>query len=212
MALVLAISRSAWIEALDRAIAKEASSHADRNAGHVLVYVDNAHAEATFEEINSFLASAYSCIVELCALHDCPLLSCVVVFSKWCGYDPFLEPALKEVFVPHSEGSLEGLSVTSALSVLFRQRAHAKLAPLAIHFHSPQAPMSTFASQPSHEALDQILSTSGAHTGTPLPVHDALCLGGTFDHMHCGHNLLITMSAILARTRIVCGVAGETSV
>ncbi|KAI9006156.1 hypothetical protein BC832DRAFT_518332, partial [Gaertneriomyces semiglobifer] len=50
----------------------------------------------------------------------------------------------------------------------------------------------------SMEALD-------SSTSKPL-VYDHVALGGTFDHLHAGHKILLTAAAWLARTRLVCGV------
>jgi hypothetical protein len=38
---------------------------------------------------------------------------------------------------------------------------------------------------------------------------DNVVLGGTFDHIHSGHKILLTMSALLASKRLFCGVSGE---
>ena len=39
--------------------------------------------------------------------------------------------------------------------------------------------------------------------GAPVP---CVCFGGTFDHLHYGHKLLITASAVLAQKRLIIGV------
>jgi cytidyltransferase-like protein len=36
-----------------------------------------------------------------------------------------------------------------------------------------------------------------------------VCLGGTFDHMHPGHKLLLTQSALLAYKRLLIGVTSD---
>ena len=41
----------------------------------------------------------------------------------------------------------------------------------------------------------------------PLPGYDHVALGGTFDHMHMGHRLLLTESAMLSCQRLLVGVA-----
>lgn len=41
----------------------------------------------------------------------------------------------------------------------------------------------------------------------PLTSYDHVVLGGTFDHMHMGHRLLLTESLLLSRQRLVVGVA-----
>lgn len=34
-------------------------------------------------------------------------------------------------------------------------------------------------------------------------------MGGTFDHMHLGHKLLLTQACLLTQKRLVCGVTGD---
>ena len=41
----------------------------------------------------------------------------------------------------------------------------------------------------------------------PVSSYDHVVLGGTFDHMHTGHRLLLTESALLSRQRLLVGVA-----
>lgn len=35
-----------------------------------------------------------------------------------------------------------------------------------------------------------------------------VAVGGTFDHIHAGHKILLTMTALLASKRVACGVTG----
>src|SRR6185437_14488796 len=37
----------------------------------------------------------------------------------------------------------------------------------------------------------------------------AVAVGGTFDHLHTGHRLLLSASLVLARTRLTIGVTSE---
>ncbi|XP_063932276.1 uncharacterized protein LOC135144220 [Zophobas morio] len=36
-----------------------------------------------------------------------------------------------------------------------------------------------------------------------------IAVGGTFDHLHFGHKILLTISAYLCTTRLICGVSGK---
>ena len=39
--------------------------------------------------------------------------------------------------------------------------------------------------------------------------YDSVCLGGTFDHMHSGHKLLLTQAALLTGKRMLIGVTSD---
>ncbi|KAK9475073.1 uncharacterized protein V1510DRAFT_409958 [Dipodascopsis tothii] len=39
--------------------------------------------------------------------------------------------------------------------------------------------------------------------------YDTVVVGGTFDHLHVGHKILLTMSGYLARERLIVGVTGQ---
>ncbi|KAI8816292.1 uncharacterized protein EV422DRAFT_295390 [Fimicolochytrium jonesii] len=39
-----------------------------------------------------------------------------------------------------------------------------------------------------------------------VQAYDCVALGGTFDHLHVGHKILLSVAAFLARKRLVCGV------
>mmetsp|Transcript_3772 Transcript_3772/g.6438 ORF Transcript_3772/g.6438 Transcript_3772/m.6438 type:complete len:162 (+) Transcript_3772:716-1201(+) len=40
-------------------------------------------------------------------------------------------------------------------------------------------------------------------------MYKAVCLGGTFDHMHSGHRLLLTQAALLTKERMLIGVTSD---
>lgn len=42
-----------------------------------------------------------------------------------------------------------------------------------------------------------------------LKQFDCVAVGGTWDHMHPGHRLMLTMAAIIAKTKVIIGVTGQ---
>jgi len=39
--------------------------------------------------------------------------------------------------------------------------------------------------------------------------YPVVALGGTFDHLHNGHKILLTISAWIASKKVICGVSGK---
>lgn len=39
--------------------------------------------------------------------------------------------------------------------------------------------------------------------------HPVVALGGTFDHLHAGHKILLSMGAWIASEKLIVGVTGE---
>ena len=50
----------------------------------------------------------------------------------------------------------------------------------------------------------------GHGTSTPVDRYRAVVLGGTFDHLHGGHKILLSVACLLATERLVCGVTGAS--
>lgn len=77
----------------------------------------------------------------------------------------------------------------------------------------------TLADSPVPEPLDRIgrvISAQGggkphgqpptALTHEAAPSHPVVALGGTFDHLHAGHKLFLSMAAWIANEKIIVGV------
>ncbi len=47
------------------------------------------------------------------------------------------------------------------------------------------------------------------HQDMQLFKYHGVCLGGTFDHMHLGHKLLLTQALLCTQDRMLVGVTGD---
>ena len=53
------------------------------------------------------------------------------------------------------------------------------------------------------------VASSGFDNVEPSQSLPVVALGGTFDHLHAGHKILLSMAASIATRRIIVGVTGE---
>lgn len=62
------------------------------------------------------------------------------------------------------------------------------------------------------ERVDVPDDVNGPQQGSesrPLPAYPVSALGGTFDHLHAGHKILLTMAASITARKLIVGVTGE---
>ncbi|KAJ2746694.1 hypothetical protein GGI20_001115 [Coemansia sp. BCRC 34301] len=56
---------------------------------------------------------------------------------------------------------------------------------------------------------DIVLAKQSTRTPTPWKSFAHVAVGGTFDHLHVGHKILLTATALAATKRIVCGISAD---
>ncbi|KAI9356079.1 hypothetical protein BD770DRAFT_420418 [Pilaira anomala] len=141
--------------------------------------------DAVWEKIQVFLGSLY--VVQLNTSYQAgkPLFDCNVVFQDICGYPVHLEPYITAVCVV--EKDKEQVNVWNA------ERTDS---PLDCH-------VLTDSHKDKHIELTE-------NTGPIEPlVFKRVAVGGTFDHLHAGHKILLTMTAILSKECMVVGVTDD---
>ncbi|KAG6889843.1 hypothetical protein C0995_014321 [Termitomyces sp. Mi166 len=101
------------------------------------------------------------------------------------------------------------------VDVVFRVSGDSIPVPLPTHLTSLRQSYLTAA---DHDSLDASISVSpsspsslstipaGLHKPSRLPV---VALGGTFDHLHAGHKILLSMSAWITSEKIIVGVTDD---
>ena len=93
---------------------------------------------------------------------------------------------------------------TAALTELNDRRSQLGLAPVAL-CALPQACRSSDGPSGGGAVLGTAASEDA--DAAPIGAHDSVCVGGTFDRLHAGHKVLLSAAALLARNRLVVGVA-----
>lgn len=85
-----------------------------------------------------------------------------------------------------------------------------KMRLLSICFPSSQGDTITFDVSPEEDQMERIRTVGeGGCKGEVQGEYEVTAMGGTFDHLHAGHKILLTMAAFITSRRLIVGVSGE---
>ncbi|RCH91743.1 hypothetical protein CU098_000010 [Rhizopus stolonifer] len=145
--------------------------------------------DAIWNTVQAFLGTIYVIQLQVAYVKQHPLFDCHVVFQDICGYSVDSEPDIDTVCILDTGKMVNG---------------HGYLAPLQSKGHRIIQLTSTQDAQAlyglrMHENTDPI---------EPL-VFQRVAVGGTFDHLHAGHKILLTMTALLTQSSMVVGVTDD---
>lgn len=91
----------------------------------------------------------------------------------------------------------------SQAEAINKKRAAASLPALPIHtLQIAKDPHSAPSTTPSKTEMDE-------HQKPGVESYEHIVLGGTFDHLHSGHKILLAMSAWLATVSVTVGMIGR---
>lgn len=140
--------------------------------------------DAIWEKVQAFLGAIYVVQLNKSYQADKPLFNCNVVFQDICGYTVYQEPYITTVCVPERDaGKVEAWNT------------------------SRKEPLKTIVLTESKDSED---AKSIEKTGPIEPlVFNRVAVGGTFDHIHAGHKILLTMTALLSTKSMVVGVTDD---
>ncbi|KAF9154579.1 hypothetical protein BG015_000562 [Linnemannia schmuckeri] len=158
---------------------------------------------ASFHSVQKVLSALYVSFTKQAVALGRPLAELDIVIRESCGYDvgaggvgdeiPFdvflgLPPAIKEL-EELNERRLQNGAKKLAIRTLDEAKAHA--------------------TGETHTSLVEAIDSTLPHTKVQEGQYGDVALGGTFDHLHAGHKILLSMTAWISSHRVVCGVTDD---
>lgn len=138
-----------------------------------------------------------------------------------------LERALARLYSVPTDSFVARDLVTAATTVVLEQLRNSPVcvpdsAHLSARWNADQPGRAVTASDDdkgkARQAVDQEPAPQSgsdalrAPSATSLPrLFDVVALGGTFDHLHSGHKILLTMAASITARKLIVGVSGQSS-
>lgn len=125
------------------------------------------------------------------SLHK-PLWNTTVIPTAHCGYDPVLEKGLTEI------GVWEGVEEDMVTANTANERR--------VLNGLPSLPLLRIQTEALIPSTIQIPPSTTTTTSPHVGEHAIVCLGGTFDHLHAGHKVLLTSAALWSKDKVMCGM------
>ncbi|CDH59735.1 nucleotidylyl transferase [Lichtheimia corymbifera JMRC:FSU:9682] len=144
--------------------------------------------DAKWGQLQALLCSLYVTQLQASYAMEKPLFDFTVVFESWAGYNVGLRPDLKMIFTTTTQDLNEAQKLNTE-----RQK------------HDIQT--MEVVTLPGY--IDQSIQQSTQDVTEKLDAFDRVAVGGTFDHLHAGHKILLTMTALLANKSVVVGVTDD---
>lgn len=157
--------------------------------------------DAIWERVQAFLGRIYVVQLNKSYQAEKPLFDCNVVFQNICAYTVHLESCISIVCLPEQGKETFSLETRETNIRIDSDKvkewnASRKDSPLTCH-------LLTDNHNNKHSNLIE-------NTGPIEPlVFNRVAVGGTFDQLHAGHKILLTMTALLATKSMVVGVTGK---
>lgn len=172
-------------ETIDRAIRKASSQHVQ--VLDILLHLTPQvlqNVGGTFIALQSAISKLYVYSAKVC-MEQRSEMEVTIIVDDWCSYDMAAEQIQWSLLCASTEdrGVLDNF--------------HARH-----HRHTGR----------SIDVLivpSKIPSSTAEHHFQAAKSYNTVAVGGTFDHVHAGHKILLTMTAWLATKKVICGVTGD---
>ncbi|KAI9490790.1 hypothetical protein BDB00DRAFT_836151 [Zychaea mexicana] len=142
--------------------------------------------DGQWHQLQALLCSLYVTQLNVTYAANAPLFDCTIVFDGWCNYSVGLECAVTLAFTTEQD--------VSEVNAWNQQRNIA----IAVHKLILDNPVN-----PKQQATNNSSNDNNQ-------IFDHTVVGGTFDHIHAGHKILLTMTALLAKKSITVGVTDDS--
>ncbi|CAG8631132.1 12748_t:CDS:2 [Racocetra fulgida] len=116
-----------------------------------------------------------------------------VIFEKWNGYN--IELVKEKNFDVFFGSEAE----QSRLQEFNSSRKKASLSEIHIHIFDTKISPKNIHDQ----------NRNDCKLNENPKIYQTVAVGGTFDHLHAGHKILLTLTAWIAGKKLICGVTGE---
>ena len=202
------------------------------DAPNIVILLDMAHSNTihsgmtwSVDEISSLLLFCYSCIQRVLVRMDKLLVDVNVVLWPLCNYDPserFYDWQWLIIEHPIVDGSTDSehpivddsTDRRQPLDTATDDAQSTRILSCTVHYDLEQRWKQRFSQWHSLCEFDRQHTINHSlqypHTNHSCWLdksYDTVAFGGTFDHLHCGHKILLTMAALLFRKGLIVGLA-----
>ncbi|KAF9208885.1 hypothetical protein BGZ49_007203 [Haplosporangium sp. Z 27] len=154
----------------------------------------------SFHNVQRILSALYVSYTKQAVALKRPLAELDIVFQDSCGYE--IGVGLQDT-VPFDVllGLPDVIKTLEELNIKRTQHGNSALPVLTLDL-TPEVGV--------HTNLVEAIDSTLPHTEIREGEYRDVALGGTFDHLHAGHKILLSMTAWVANHRVVCGVTDDS--
>ncbi|KAK3820298.1 MAG: hypothetical protein J3Q66DRAFT_439308 [Benniella sp.] len=155
---------------------------------------------SSFHSVQRLLSALYVSFTKQAMALQRPLAELDIVFRESCGY-------------PIGVGTDDLIPFDVFLGMPDAIRDLEDLNRARINHNQKSLPIFTLDLTPEttvHTHLVDAIDSSLPYTDVQESQYEDVALGGTFDHLHAGHKILLSMTAWITSHRVVCGVTDDS--